>query len=201
LLLLAAVLVALPPRATTVAVPVAAGARHPLAGPPPAAVPDITADVYGSLSGCAETLSDTERAHLAAVVAEESDRYGYDPLFVVAIIDVESGCSPTARGPGGSVGLVQVMPSTARALAREARLPWRGAEGLTSPALNVQLGVRYLAQLEQRFRDPQLALAAYNLGPARVARMPRERARNARYVRRVIARYEQLLASPALDRT
>jgi soluble lytic murein transglycosylase-like protein len=72
---------------------------------------------------------------------------------------------------------------------------------LRTPALNLHLGLRYLSQLEKRFRDPYLAIAAYNLGPTRVARMPRHRARRADYVRKVLARYETLLATHAKGRS
>jgi soluble lytic murein transglycosylase len=106
---------------------------------------------------------------------------------------VESGCSRSVRGPGGGVGLTQIQPTTARAVARSAAIPWHGAETLTRPAVNVELGVEYLAQLEDMFDDPLIAMAAYNMGPGRVARMSRQRARRALYVRRVLARYEALI--------
>jgi soluble lytic murein transglycosylase-like protein len=64
--------------------------------------------------------------------------------------------------------------------------------------LNVRLGVRYLWTLEEQFNDPQLAVAAYNLGPTRVARMNRQRARNAKYVQRVLGRYQDLVEQYSL---
>jgi soluble lytic murein transglycosylase-like protein len=85
------------------------------------------------------------------------------------------------------------MPSTGRALAREVGLRWRGAETLKVPAHNVRLGLRYLWKLERQFRNPYLAMVAYNMGPARAVGMPRERARSSRYVRKILDRYERLL--------
>ena len=73
-------------------------------------------------------------------------------------------------------------------------MPWEGARLLERPSVNVRLGLHYLYDLERRFRDPYVALAAYNLGPTRVARMVPAHARRARYVRRVVSRYENLLA-------
>jgi soluble lytic murein transglycosylase-like protein len=70
---------------------------------------------------------------------------------------------------------------------------------LTKPLFNVHLGLRYLTQLEKRFGDPYLAVAAYNVGPTRVARMPRHRARATGYVRKVLSRYEALLAQHGRD--
>lgn len=151
------------------------------------------AELVASLRDCTASLSALERWRLASIIHRESHEQGYDPLFIVALIQVESGCSRSARGPGGGVGLTQIQPTTARAVARDAAIPWHGAETLTRPAVNVELGVEYLAQLEDKFDDPLIAMAAYNMGPGRVARMSRQRARGALYVRRVLARYEALI--------
>jgi len=158
------------------------------------------AQLVESIDHCTASLSELERWRLAGIVHDESQRQGYDPLFVLAMIQIESGCSRTARGPGGGVGLVQIQPATARAVAREASLPWRGEGDLTRPAVNVQLALEYLSQLEDRFGDPLVAMAAYNMGPGRVARMPRHRAQRARYVRKILARYEFLLIRSRVDR-
>jgi soluble lytic murein transglycosylase-like protein len=165
--------------------------REPVsrAAPPPNAVHVL----FRAVSGCRPSLPERDRWRIAGVIHRESQRHGYDPLFVVALAEVESSCSPTARGRNG-IGLIQVSASTARAMAVEVGLPWQGASMLSRPAFNVHLGLRYLSQLEQRFRDPRLAIAAYNLGPKRVRRMPAHRARNTRYVHKVISRYEQLVA-------
>ena len=149
-------------------------------------------DLFNALSRCQAPLSESERWRLAGAIHQESRRHGYDPLFVMAMIQVESGCSPTARGERGGVGLVQIKPSTARAVAKDAGLPWHGSETLTRPALNVELALLYLAQLEEQFGDPYLAMVAFNRGPARVGRMSPERARGARYVKKILARYEDL---------
>jgi soluble lytic murein transglycosylase len=164
-----------------------------------AATEDSIVRVADSLSECATFLSEAERERLATIIDRESHKQGYDPVFVSAIIQVESGCSGAARGPRGSLGLIQLQPETAREVAREERLPWRGAHSLSHPEVNVRLGLKYLAQLEERFNDPLVAVAAYNLGPGRVARMARGQARNTVYVRKVLSRYERLLARDALD--
>jgi len=159
------------------------------------------ATLFAALSGCRASLSERERWRVAGVIHQESQRYGYDPLFVVALAQVESTCRLTARSQRGAVGLIQVRPSIARAVAEEAGLRWRGAHMLTKPLFNLHLGLRYLTQLEKRFGDPYLAVAAYNLGPKRVARMPRHRARTTEYVQKVLSRYEALLARHGPDRT
>lgn len=153
--------------------------------------------LFGLLSACGGRLPELERWRIAGAIHDESTRFGYDPLFAMAMIEVESGCSPSARGPKGSVGLLQLQPATGRAMAEASRLPWEGVRTLTRPVTNIKLGLRYLSQLEQKLQDPLVALAAYNMGPARVARIGRKRARNARYVRRILSRYHDFLASSA----
>ena len=162
--------------------------------PLPEAQADATlAELIISLDQCTASLSAVERWRLASIIIRESQQQGYDPLFVVALMQVESGCARGARGPTGSVGLLQIQPATARQVARDVAIPWPGAHVLTTPATNVRLGIEYLAQLEEQFDDPLIAMAAYNMGPGRVARMSRQRARGASYVRRVLARYEALI--------
>jgi soluble lytic murein transglycosylase len=158
-------------------------------------------DVFNALSRCQVPLPVNARWRLAGAIHDESYRHGYDPLFVMAMIQVESGCSPTARGERGGVGLIQMKPSTARAVAREAGVPWHGPEVLMRPVENVQLGLLYLAQLEEQFGDPYLAMVAFNRGPARVGHMSPKRARGARYVKRVLERYNDLTdeAAAAVD--
>ena len=55
-------------------------------------------------------------------------------------------------------------------MARELEIQWDGPESLFDPNLNVRLGVRYLTRLIDRFGDIDVALAAYNFGPTRIAR-------------------------------
>jgi len=170
--------------------------RH--AGPTPARVkpaPESAsiATLFEAVSQCRASLPESERWRIASTIHQESLKYGYDPLFVAAMIEVESGCKPTARGIRGAIGLIQIRPATAKAVAAETGLPWRGAAALNDAALNLRLGVRYLWTLEKRFADPHLAIAAYNLGPTRVAHMNRARARNAKYVKRVLGRYKVLV--------
>jgi len=116
-------------------------------------------------------LSDTDVARLAPVLVREADAAGVTLGMVLAVIDVESGGRSRARSHRDARGLMQILPSTGRALALELGVPWRGPETLYDPVTNVRLGVVYLAQLLARFGDVPTALAAYNAGPSRVARL------------------------------
>ncbi|MBY0280065.1 lytic transglycosylase domain-containing protein [Candidatus Binatia bacterium] len=158
---------------------------------------ETRAKLFTAISQCRPSLGERQRWRIVDAIREEAERHGYDPLFVMAIIEVESTCSPTANSPRGAVGLTQIKPSTAREVAKDLGLPWGGANALVQPNLNIRLGLGYLAQLEEKFGDPYVAMAAYNLGPEKASRMSRQHAKRARYVKKVLARYEGLLVEHA----
>lgn len=166
------------------------------------AVPDILVTkpvhaigmLYNALSTCRSSLPEERRWKIAETIEREARRHGYDPLFVQAMVEIESTCKPTARSRKGAMGLIQVKPATARAVAKDAGLPWEGAHSLYDPDFNVRVGLHYLNQLEKRFGDPHAAIGAYNLGPTRAARLGTARAKSTRYVKKIMNRYEDLLA-------
>lgn len=100
----------------------------------------------------------------AAAVAEAAARHGLDPKLLHALVVVESAYRPRAASPVGAAGLTQLMPATAAELGVADRL---------DPRANLRGGAAYLARQVLRFGDLRLALAAYNAGPARVARLGR----------------------------
>jgi soluble lytic murein transglycosylase len=100
---------------------------------------------------------------------------GMDPYMVAAVIREESSYDPRARSGVGAVGLMQLMPDTARILAQEIGRPLTEMAALWEPPVNITLGSRYLSQLTARFKEPLLAVAAYNAGPHRVQRWVAER--------------------------
>ena len=104
-------------------------------------------------------------------------RAGLDPYFVAAVIREESSYDPRARSGVGAIGLMQLMPDTARLLAQELGQPLAEVSSLWEPPLNIALGTRYLGQLHGRFQEPLLAVAGYNAGPHRVQRWVAERPR------------------------
>jgi soluble lytic murein transglycosylase-like protein len=157
---------------------------------------DPVGAVASALTECSKKLDREQRWHIARVIHEQSTAHGYDPLLITALVQVESGCSATARG-GAAIGLTQLLPSTARGVAPRAGVVWRGAQTLNDPHSNVRIGVRYLRELETMLDDPYRAVAAYNMGPRPVLRMSSQRAQRVGYVRKVMARYERLRAQYA----
>ena len=118
-------------------------------------------------------------------IGDAARRNRVDGLLVAAVVEAESSFLPKAVSPRGAMGLMQVMPATAE-------LDEDDSKELFDPHVNLDAGCRYLGSLIEHYDgDLELALAAYNAGPATVARYggipPYEETRN--YVDRVLARY------------
>lgn len=125
----------------------------------------------------------------AGIVDAAAAEHALSPALIHAVIRAESNYDAAAVSPKGAVGLMQLMPATAREL---------GVDDASNPASNIRGGVRYLKQLLERFDDDvALALAAYNAGPAAVVRsggaIPAY-AETRRYVPRVVSEYRRLQA-------
>jgi soluble lytic murein transglycosylase-like protein len=126
------------------------------------------------------------RASFAPVVSAAARAHGLPEALLHAVIETESGFNPAAVSPKGALGLMQLMPGTARTL---------NVANPRDPAANVDGGARYLKEMLARFgNNLALALAAYNAGPGAVERtggIPRN-AETQAYVPRVISRYHRL---------
>jgi len=107
-------------------------------------------------------------AQVRDLVRQAAQRHQVAEDLVLGLILVESGFQPDARSQVGARGLMQLMPTTARSLAR--RLG-RESYSISDPSFNIEAGTYYLAYLIRRFHSEDLALAAYNGGPTRVARL------------------------------
>jgi hypothetical protein len=118
-----------------------------------------------------------------AAIEEAAARHNVDPNLVRAVVKVESNFNPNAVSRKGAMGLMQLMPSTARQL--KVTNPF-------DPAQNVDAGVRHLKQLLESYGgDIKLTLAAYNAGAGAVARssgVPRY-TETQNYVRRITNLY------------
>src|SRR5438309_1362460 len=82
---------------------------------------------------------------------EDGKRAGYDPLLILAIIDVESEFDEEAVSSAGARGLMQIQPTTLYFVAQKAGLKLAREEVASDPALQVRLGIRYLRALNDRF--------------------------------------------------
>ncbi|WP_290518229.1 transglycosylase SLT domain-containing protein [Alcanivorax sp.] len=102
---------------------------------------------------------------------EEAKPHDLDPWLAMAVARRESAFNPLARSPVGAMGLMQLMPATARKVAKDASMGKPTTKTLQDKHTNITLGSRYLAELLNDFNGNRvLALAAYNAGPSRVNR-------------------------------
>jgi soluble lytic murein transglycosylase-like protein len=108
-----------------------------------------------------------------------SEAHGVDPMLVSALIRVESGYRPSARSRKGAMGLMQLMPATAREY--KVHNPFE-------PKANIEAGIKHLKSLIDRF-GVKIALAAYNAGEGAVKKFngipPYRETRN--YVSRILS--------------
>lgn len=104
-------------------------------------------------------------------VQNNAYRQDIDPAIIFGLIRRESMLDKNARSPVGARGLMQIMPETARQIARTLNEPWRKENSLFNPDVNIKFGTFYYKQLLNRFDGHfVLATAAYNAGPNRVVK-------------------------------
>ena len=109
-----------------------------------------------------------------AALRREAAKNGFDPMLAAGLIRQESTFQADAVSPANAVGLMQVLPSTGKLLARQLRLRYAKAK-LTEPDFNITLGMVYVAGLLRATGEPEYALAAFNAGEDRIAAWRAER--------------------------
>jgi soluble lytic murein transglycosylase-like protein len=102
------------------------------------------------------------RGEFSEAIDLAAKKYRIDPALVRAVIHAESGFNARARSPKGAMGLMQLMPATAREV---------GVKDAYAPEQNIRGGAQYLAGMLAQFnQDVTLAAAAYNAGPGAVGK-------------------------------
>lgn len=104
------------------------------------------------------------------LVERYADKRDLDQAWVYAIMRQESAFMSDVRSSAGALGLMQLMPATAKQVARQTRTRLRNNSQILDPDTNIKLGTQYLRDMLDRFGSPILASAAYNAGPHRVDR-------------------------------
>jgi soluble lytic murein transglycosylase len=108
-------------------------------------------------------------------VQQYASQRGIDPYLVVALIRQESLFDPRARSSAAALGLMQLLPSTARRMAKEIGMDAPSPENLYEPEVNLALGTQYLKDLLERYSNNWFkAIAAYNAGESAVDRWEKE---------------------------
>jgi soluble lytic murein transglycosylase-like protein len=163
----------------------------------PALQPLPQAQLEAILAKVARSLPETLRERLADAILTESTKAGFDPLFVLALVAVESRFRPQVSSEAGATGLMQLKPSTFAWIAgREPDIGGDEAAVSEDPVLDVRLAIRYFRWLEHRFHSRDDALMAYNAGPKRLLQYKRagEIPDSLReYPRRVLKEYQRFV--------
>ena len=122
------------------------------------AAPEKTEAIDKSKSASAPTILDP--SEYDGIITKMSAKYGVDSNLVKSVMKSESNFRPSAVSSAGAMGLMQLMPGTAKDM---------GVTDPFDPEQNIEGGVRYLGMMLKRFDgDVALALAAYNCGPRKV---------------------------------
>ena len=126
------------------------------------------------------------RENIEGLIEKYAQKNNLDPDFIKAVVKQESGFNPDATSKCGAMGLMQLMPNTAKGL---------GVTNAYDPEQNIEGGVKYLKSMLNRFNnDHKLALAAYNAGPGAVQKYgdvpPYRETQN--YVKNILASYEAM---------
>jgi len=139
-----------------------------------AARPDEIVKIFTVVKSHRPDIHDAEAWRVSEVILEESAKRHLDPMMVLAVIRVESGFQYATVSPMGARGIMQIMPGTGKFLTETLSDEYGlhpasfRPESLDDPLLNIRLGVYYLHDLNKQFRSLNLALLAYNAGPAEI---------------------------------
>lgn len=140
--------------------------------------------------------SDDEVGELTEVIFDESKKYKYDPMFVLAIILTESSFKKGQKSYVGARGLMQVVPFVGKDLADRTGVEWEGSQTLFKPQTNIKLGTFHLFEQILKFGDVKKALMAYNIGETRLrGLLRRNKPLPKSYLNKVLENYKMLKES------
>jgi membrane-bound lytic murein transglycosylase B len=170
-------------------IPMSSMPARPITAPPPSEPVARVETAEPSKSQRSVQIDDTPppQAGIENVISEAARVHNVDPDLIKSVINVESNFRPNSTSPAGAMGLMQLMPGTAKDL---------GVKNPYDPVENVMGGTKYLKGLLKRYDgNTSLALAAYNWGAGNVEKNPEKMPRETRnYVSKVTRLYKDTKA-------
>ncbi len=124
----------------------------------------VTSQIVDYLKGRKVKAPEETLRGMANMVYEESQLYKLDYRLVLAVMKVESNFRNDAISRAGARGLLQIRPSLAKFISKDAGIRYDGAKCLYEPDKNIRLGVHHLSNLMEDFKNVSHALHAYNMG-------------------------------------
>ncbi len=127
---------------------------------------------------------------LTETLMKVSQKHGYDPIFLLAVIKTESEFKPNAVGSAGEIGLMQIKPETAAWICKKNNITWLGAERLKNPHYNILIGGYYFEYLKKTLHSQSARYVnAYNMGINGLQRLPAQAQNSHPYFEKVITNY------------
>ena len=142
-------------------------------------VPRVSGNYDVQVEEIKSTLNKSKLKHILIYIEALCWEYGVDYEMVKAVIQTESDWNHKAVSTSGAIGLMQVLPSTAKS---EFNTP---KQDLFDPYVNVTVGIKYMAKLNQHFDDTDAMLTAYSHGPTITKKYSNSYISNNFYVKRV----------------
>ena len=142
-------------------------------------VPRVSENYDVQVEEIKSSLNKSKLKHILIYIEALCWEYGVDYEMVKAVIQTESDWNHRAVSTSGAIGLMQVLPSTAKS---EFNTP---KQDLFDPYVNVTVGIKYLSELNDRFDDMESTLTAYSHGPTATKKYSPTYVNNNFYVKRV----------------
>jgi len=159
-------------------------------------VKDITDFIEAMTSEWLPETYEKKSRSLATAIVRESEKYGFDPVFILAVIQNESRFNPEMRGMHTEIGLMQIKPTTAAWVADKMKVKYQGEKTLLDPVGNVKIGIAFMAMLRDQFDShSQLYISAYNMGARKVRQIVANDIMSKEYVYAVMKRYVAIYAA------
>jgi len=137
---------------------------------------------------------------VAQAILDSADKFHFDPVFLMAVIQNESSFNPKRLGSLGEIGLMQIKPATAEWIANRYDLDYKSKKTLLDPVSNIKIGSALLDKLRHQFESQsRLYLSAYNIGAKKVRSMVVNKKIPKEYVLAVMKRYIAMYSAFKVD--